>query len=278
MMILKVEEKKFIKNLDYFLKKHIQSWGAGRFRADKKLKSAVCYSLFSDGKRFRPLLVLGTAKLLSIKTSAVLSLAGAIEILHTASLIHDDLPCMDNALARRGRAACHRLFGESLGLLAGDVLWVEAFSLTAVNPEWTRILARLAGFQGLMSGQALDLSAQLSGKVFSKKYYKEMNQRKTGSLISACIEGVLALKKDQKSNQAENLKSYARLMGEAFQTADDLQDMFNQKSAFSPTRKKALSELKQLSHEALSALRNAGADSSHLLSRLIVFNQKRCDI
>lgn len=268
--------KKFLLRFEDFLKDHLKSFQTLSFKGHKQLKSAMEYSLFSGGKRFRPLLVFATAKLMNIKISVILPWATAMEMIHTASLIHDDLPCMDNGFQRRGKATNHRVFGEDMALLAGDCLWIEAFRLISLRKKdgqvWMNLLSSSAGFNGLMGGQALDLKTPRNP---SENYCKKMRFMKTGALISASMAGVLALKPKENTG---DLKKISYLIGQAFQLADDLQDEKEEKTfanfARAMGKKKAKKDLETLSKKALKLLKNMG-DSGQFLKELIIFNKDR---
>ena len=273
------EVKAFLAQFKVFLKKHIDSFSCLSFGGHRQLRKAIEYSLFSKGKYFRPLLVLATAHLIKIKAPLILPWAIAIEMIHAASLIHDDLPCMDNSDQRRGKASCHRQFGEDMALLAGDCLWIEAFHLIHIHTKknkykmkWLFLLCQAAGFQGLMGGQALDLRPPLKP---NESYYKKMHFMKTGALIAACIEGVLAMR-DKSTDKTQKLKAAGPLIGRAFQISDDLQDKSEKTSSnFSCTlgRKIAHHQLNTLSNRATQLI--DFAPSSSLLKKLITFNQQR---
>ena len=297
---------RFLKTFNSFLTNHLNTFSSS-FQGQEKLLQAIKYSLFSGGKRFRPLLIFSVAEILSIKDSLILPWAGAIEMMHTASLIHDDLPCMDNSLYRRGKATNHRLFGEDIALLAGDCLWVEAFRLVESYPEWVKILCQAGGFYGLMGGQALDLYPPPI-KERTNRYYEEMNAMKTTALISAGVQGVFLLNqtgfefsehrapvplvnklqttefsnmigiKKEETTAIKNLKQVGHLIGQAFQLSDDLQDFADKKSNFAVSLgyKTAQKKLKALSEKALDLVAKAGFSDS-LLSHLIIFNQNRCE-
>lgn len=182
------------------------------------------YSFFSDGKRFRPLLAVLTAKALGRPPEQTLTLAAAVELIHTYSLIHDDLPCMDNDDMRRGKPTNHKVFGEAGALLAGDGLLTMAFGILAQAPSpnaamAVSLLSYAAGPRGMVGGQALDIeSAKPSEALLS-----EIHQRKTGALIRVSVEAAAVLcGADPK--QVESLKAYGEHLGMAFQLADDLQD------------------------------------------------------
>ena len=188
--------------------------------AQKLLKKSLFYSLNGKASRFRPQLCFATTQTLDENPKKILPWAIAIEMIHTGSLIHDDMPVMDNAKTRRGKACNHLVFGEDIALLAGSCLFVESFSLlkhSVFNKKRKEVLELLiskAGFQALMSGQALDLK----DKSLSKANTLKMMQLKTGSLISACILGPLLLwGKTKKENQA--LKTFADNLGLAYQLA-----------------------------------------------------------
>ena len=268
----------FLKTFDSFLLNHLNTFKVGSFSGQKKLLQAIKYSLFSGGKRFRPLLIFSIAEVLSIKNALILPWAGAIEMVHTASLIHDDLPCMDNSSYRRNKATNHRLFGEDIALLAGDCLWVEAFRLVNSQTEWVKLLCQACGFHGLMGGQALDLYPLIK-KEKTDKYYKEMHTMKTASLISSSVQGVLVLKKE-KTNDLRKLKQIGDLIGQAFQLSDDLQDFKDtgERSNFAVSlgQQSAQKELKMLSRKTLDLIAEAGFSHS-LLNELVIFNQKRCE-
>ena len=274
--------RRYLKIFNSFLNQYLHRFNNTIFQGQEILLKALHYSLFSGGKRFRPLLIFSTAEILSIKNFLVLPWAAAVEMIHTASLIHDDLPCMDNSFSRRNRASCHRRFSEDMALLAGDCLWIEAFRMIAEQKEWVRILSSAGGFWGLMGGQALDLYKPVQSRMTAKtikEYYQQMHSMKTGALISAGIQGVTALIK-KENLKTKNLKEIGWILGRAFQLSDDLQDLKkNEPSNFARVlgAKTAEKQLKVLSHKALQLAKEAGfADS--LLNRLIIFNQNRCEV
>jgi len=276
--------KAFLLEFKTFLKRHFESFSPTVFSGELQLLEAMKYSTLSDGKYFRPLLAFATAESLSIKSSVILPWATAIEVTHVASLIHDDLPCMDNSLQRRGKASCHRRFGENIALLAGDALWIEAFRIISLygkksqtTKTWLNILSESIGFKGLMGGQALDLKPPLKA---DKLYYQKMHFMKTGALIVASIKGVTALKKI-KSDKILNINKVAYLIGEAFQLADDLQDDDDKKApnfARQFGKENAKNRLYDLSHQALKLIsfdKKNDKTNTSLLKKLIIFNKNR---
>jgi geranylgeranyl diphosphate synthase type II len=188
------------------------------------LHRAMAYALFAPAKRIRPILVLAAARATGDGDDrAAEPAAAAIECLHTYTLIHDDLPCMDDDDLRRGRPTCHKVFGEALALLAGDALQAKAFELAASSPraaaEIVSILARAAGSVGVVAGQVEDLEAEGTAPDAEKIRYIELH--KTGDLMRASVAmGAAASGATAEERQA--LETYADRLGEAFQVADDI--------------------------------------------------------
>ena len=195
------------------------------------LREAMNYSLMAGGKRIRPLLVLEFARISGGDLEKTLPVACAIEMLHTYSLIHDDLPCMDNDALRRGRPTNHVVYGECTATLAGDALQAEAFGtiLRADLPAERRAacaedLANAVGLDGMCGGQFLDMSGE--GKALSARELDEINSRKTGALLTAaCRMGVHAAGGTDK--QLEAASHYGAALGMAFQIRDDLLDVLS---------------------------------------------------
>ena len=191
----------------------------------KLLKAAMYYSLKSKASRFRPQLCFATAQILGKNPKQILPWAIAIEMIHTASLIHDDMPCMDNEKTRRGKACNHLKFGQDISLLAGTCLFVESFALLKPaifdkkRPAMLELLVATTGFKGLMSGQALDLKIKKPSTQQNLKIMK----LKTAILISACVEGPVILWSGQ-SRQKSTLLKLAQNLGLAYQFADDFKD------------------------------------------------------
>lgn len=275
------EIQKFLFQFELFLKKYLKKFQYLPLKEHQQLKEAIEYSLLSGGKYFRPLLIFSTAHLLSIKSQVILPWAGAIEMIHVASLIHDDLPCMDDSPERRGKASSHCRFGEDMALLAGDCLWIEAFRLIHLYGKatkarlWLPILYEATGFSGLMGGQALDLKVP---KNPDESYYKKMHSMKTGALIVASMEGVLVLQ-PKAIEKTHKIKEAAYLIGQAFQLSDDLQDEKEHSiSNFSSFlgRRKAQKQLHELSNKALELIDfDKKESSSYFLKELIIFNRNR---
>lgn len=194
--------------------------------SNKKLLESILYSFKSGGKRFRPAMSLAVAEMLKVPVNTVLPWCLALEMIHTYSLIHDDLPCMDNDDFRRGKPTNHKVFGESLALLAGDALLTEAFTVLAKHygtadnlPQLIRELTQISGLQGMIGGQFLDMEAQ----GFDLQSITQMHNLKTGALISGCFSGPGILK-DLTSDQQRQIKFIGLEVGFLFQAKDDILD------------------------------------------------------
>ena len=192
---------------------------------------AMRYAVLGGGKRIRPLLCLETASALGERSAGVEELACAIEFIHTYSLIHDDLPALDNDDLRRGRPACHRKFGEAIAILAGDALLTLAFEVVAgmhrpgprQRTEIVRELAAAAGTRGgMIAGQVADLEAE--GKPASPGQVETIHRAKTGALIRASVR-TGAVYAGARGESLERLSRYGETLGLAFQIIDDVLDV-----------------------------------------------------
>ncbi len=194
---------------------------------------AMRYSQFAGGKRIRPLLVLAAGEAVGGALDDLMPLACAVEMIHTYSLIHDDLPAMDNDDLRRGKPTSHKVFGEAMAILAGDALLTRAFHLMAeVPPTWDAgrvrrrldalaILGEACGTTGLIGGQVLDLESE--GKAIPAADLERLHRAKTGALLSACVRGGAVLGGADQASLAA-LTRYASAVGLAFQVVDDVLD------------------------------------------------------
>lgn len=197
------------------------------------LYESLRYSVYAGGKRFRPLLAIAVCEMLGGDIELVAPLCVALEWIHTYSLIHDDLPCMDDDNLRRGRPTNHVVYGEAIALLAGDALLTEAFGLiargrldSALTPsqrvEAIECLSKAAGLLGMVGGQAADLEAE--GRNLTISELESIHLRKTGALLqsSACM-GVIA--SNGTEDDRDKVMDYALHLGIAFQIADDILDV-----------------------------------------------------
>lgn len=194
------------------------------------INKAMHYSLMAGGKRIRPVLCLAASEAVGGNPKDALMAACAMEMIHTYSLIHDDLPAMDDDRLRRGKATCHVAFDEATAILAGDALLTMAFEILASVPfengdqaakclQVIRIIAIAAGSRGMIQGQMLDIEAE--GRRLNVSDLESMHTLKTGALIEASLQcGALLAEAD--SAQLGFLKTYARNIGLAFQVADDI--------------------------------------------------------
>lgn len=198
-----------------------------------RLQQALQYSVLGGGKRLRPLLVYAGAEAVGASIETVDLAAAAVECMHVYSLIHDDLPAMDDDVLRRGRPTCHVQFDEATAILAGDALQALAFELLAVpgplpcspslQVQMIAELARASGWQGMVAGQALDIAA--TGSLRSEQDLVDMHRLKTGALITASVLlGALGSGQASQTSLAA-LRQYAQWLGLAFQIKDDILDV-----------------------------------------------------
>lgn len=249
----------------------------------KKLQEALLYSLEAGGKRLRPLLVFQTVEAFGKEvTEGVLACGAALEMLHTYSLIHDDLPAMDNDDLRRGVPTNHKVFGEALGILAGDGLLTAAFTLLAesnnppeVKVKLLQLLGEKAGNTGMIAGQTLDILSE--GKEISLEELKEIHRLKTGELLSFSFMagGILAKKNEETLLLLEKI---GEKFGLGFQIRDDLLDVLgNTKTLGKNTQQDAL--LKKATYPGLlgidgakEALRETVNEVKNLMAQLDDFS------
>ena len=198
----------------------------------QKLHQAMRYSVLDGGKRMRPMLTYCTGKALGIASEALDGPACAVEFIHVYSLIHDDLPAMDDDDLRRGKATCHVAFDEATAILAGDALQALAFEILAHDPSINATiegrlkmiiaLAKASGSQGMVGGQAIDL--QSVGTRLNLPELENMHIHKTGALIRASVNMATLAKADIDSAVATKLDHYAKCIGLSFQVKDDILD------------------------------------------------------
>jgi len=211
----------------------LERWLPGETIHPSRLHRAMRYAMLGGGKRIRPLLVYATAQAVGIPAATVDGCACAVELIHGYSLVHDDLPAMDDDDLRRGRPTCHRAFDEATAILAGDALQALAFYVLAHDPDLragdgvrTRMIAELAlaaGSRGMAGGQAIDLAAQ--GRELDLAQLEDMHIHKTGALIRAAVRLAAQAAPGLDPALLGRLDRYAKCVGLAFQIRDDILDV-----------------------------------------------------
>ncbi|WP_369622284.1 (2E,6E)-farnesyl diphosphate synthase [Pseudoalteromonas distincta] len=200
--------------------------------SDKTIKEATHYSLLNGGKRLRPFLVYATGSMLGANKADLDVLAAAIECIHSYSLVHDDLPAMDDDDLRRGRPTCHIVYGEAQAILAGDALQTLAFELiakhnfTCTAQTQVKMIAQLAhasGLEGMVSGQGLDIAA--TDKIITVRELERIHKLKTGALINCAITLGALCSENVDEQTLENLNTFGYAIGLAFQVHDDILDV-----------------------------------------------------
>lgn len=223
---MKTELEERIKIIDAALEEYLPE----RDNPQKVIYDAMRYSLFAGGKRLRPMLMMETAKMCGADWETVKPFACALEMIHTYSLIHDDLPAMDDDNLRRGLPTNHIKFGEDVAILAGDALLNKAFEVAASgnynNPAQAikaiSVLAESSGTEGMVGGQIVDLASE--GKEIELSALQYIHLLKTGAIIrSACVIGGIMSGADEKHIEA--IDTFARNLGVAFQIRDDILDV-----------------------------------------------------
>lgn len=264
---------------------------------EPRLLSAMRHAVLLGGKRMRPLLTYATGVACGAAEDALDAPAAAVELMHAYSLVHDDLPCMDNDTLRRGRPTVHVQFDEATAMLAGDALQPLAFELLADMPiapalglQAIQVLARAAGSAGMAGGQAIDLYSV--GRVLESHELQTMHMMKTGAMLMASVElgGIVA---GASSMQRQALQAYAEAIGLAFQVVDDILDVTADTASLGKTAGKdaadnkptyvstlgleqaqALAqELREAAHEALAPLGGAAAYLAALADYIVLRNR-----
>lgn len=261
--------------------------------APAELGQAMRYAVLDGGKRLRPLLVLATSQAVGGLDAAALRAACAVELIHAYSLVHDDLPCMDNDVLRRGKPTVHVQFGQAQALLAGDALQALAFELltpdapdvpAAMQAQLCRLLACAAGAQGMAGGQAIDLASV--GRPLSEPELRRMHELKTGALLAASVAmGAACAPQALSATQHAALHGFGQALGLAFQVVDDILDVTADTAALGKTAGKdqaadkptyvsvlglapARALASQLHARACQALQDSGLADTQLLHAL----------
>jgi len=241
----------------------------------QQLHRAMRYSVFAGGKRLRPALALAAGEALGGDTDDIMPVACAIEMIHTYSLIHDDLPAMDNDDLRRGRPTCHKAFGEAVAILAGDALLTQAFRvLASETPTHTgerqvRVIREIATAAGtvdaLIGGQMVDIESE--GKQVDASTLEYIHRSKTGALICASVVtgGIIIGATD---NQIETLRAFGERIGLAFQIADDILDVTSTSEQLGKTAGKDQAALKA-TYPAIHGIARSQARANELVNEAI---------
>lgn len=224
--------KEYLKRRQRLVEGALKRWVPGGREFPPQVYRAMSYSLFAGGKRLRPILALAAAEAVGGRVADALPLACSLELIHTYSLIHDDLPSMDDDDLRRGKPTSHKVFGEALAILAGDALLTEAFHLLT-RPDLMRgvsskrrlrainQVAKAAGSYGMIGGQVMDMASE--GQEIEPQLLEYIHSHKTGALIAASV-GAGAIIGGASPSQWRALNRYGETMGLAFQVIDDLLD------------------------------------------------------
>lgn len=260
-------------HLRSIVEEYLQALSFAGEAAAAGLEEAMRYSLLAGGKRIRPVLALATAQAIGRDSTSVLALAAALELIHTYSLIHDDLPAMDDDDLRRGRPSCHRAFGEGVAILAGDGLYAEAFHhlLTHQRGEPARVLAAAAelasatGVTGMVGGQYLDIAGTAPPGADG---LRRLHALKTGRLIAASIECVLLIDGSAGPDTISSFSTYAGELGVLFQIVDDILDVTGSQETLGKAQgsDKRLGKRTYVTEFGLAGARKL-ADGSHARAR-----------
>ncbi|MEI7640995.1 MAG: polyprenyl synthetase family protein [bacterium] len=276
---MKARIKSFILKIDKNLDKYLPASAYPEI-----IYKAMRYSIFAGGKRLRPILTLLTAETCGLSASAVMPVACAMEMIHTYSLIHDDLPAMDNDDYRRGKLTCHKQFGEATAILAGDALLTRAFELIFETSKNKTIkpyniikagaeIAKAAGVRGMIGGQVVDMLSER--KKISKETLTYLHTHKTGALISAAIVAGAVL---ADATPAERIlfERFGNKIGLAFQIIDDILDVTANSKILGKTSGKdaAADKATYVKHYGLKASQHA-AEKLILEAKVILGKIKR---
>lgn len=269
----------YIKNKREIINKKLKEYFPDDNDRESLLIKSINYSIHSGGKRLRPILCLASCELVSGKYNNAIPVACALEMIHTYSLVHDDLPCMDDDDLRRGKPTNHKVYGEALAVLAGDALLTDAFSLVIEESRKNKLsesmildlvcnLSKYAGSEGMVLGQSIDLEIE-GNKEINSGLIEKMHSLKTGKLIEASvISGAMA--GGASDSQLARLSIYSKKIGLAYQISDDVLDILgsddygknlgsdskNKKPTYSSTEgiKKSLEKVNQLTDEAVKEI------------------------
>jgi len=270
------------KEVDAALDRHLPKKSA----APSTIHTAMRYTVFAGGKRLRPILCLAAAEACGGKLENAMLPACAVEVLHTYSLVHDDLPCMDDDDLRRGRPTCHKVYGEGMAVLTGDALLTEAFLFLAQTPATKRYsakdyvseLALTGGSRHLIGGQVLDLEGE--GQKATKARLVKIHEAKTAALLMSSLR-LGAMTANATPKQLEALTVFGHALGHAFQVIDDILDVTQSTEVLGKTAgkdaavekttypslmglEKSRKEAAKLTKQAMDALKPLGKNADRL--------------
>ncbi len=235
------------------------------------LHQAMRYSLFAGGKRLRPILCLAAAEACGGRASAAIPLACAVECIHTYSLIHDDLPSMDNDDLRRGRVTCHKVFGDGIAILAGDALLTIAFEIAArvtatARYDLRKIIREMgdaAGSRKLIAGQVADLEAE--GRRVDRAQLRYIHENKTAALLTSSVR-LGAMSANAAPKQLAAITAFGRALGLAFQIIDDILDVTQTSAKLGKSAGKDVAAQKA-TYPAVLGLENSRAEARRLTAK-----------
>jgi geranylgeranyl diphosphate synthase type II len=278
--------KTFLKSRQGLVDQALRSYLPRKSVRPGTIHEAMRYSIFAGGKRLRPILTLTAAEACGGVLEDALAPACAVEIIHTYSLVHDDLPCMDDDDLRRGRPTSHKVYGEGMAVLTGDALLTEAFAILAETPDtkrfqtrnYLRELASTAGSKHLIGGQVLDLEGE--GRKLTKRELIRIHESKTAALLT-CSLRLGGMTANATPRQLEALTSFGYHLGLAFQVIDDILDVTQSTEQLGKTAgkdeaaekatypalmglEKSRKEAQRLTQKALAAIRVFGRKGARL--------------
>ncbi len=268
----------YFKSQRQFFEKMAEKYFPHTFKEAETVLKAMKYSFFAGGKRFRPVLALSVCDVIGKDKDKVIPACLSIEMVHTYSLIHDDLPSMDNDDFRRGKPSNHRVFGEGMAILAGDGLLTEAFYVASSYPkgdefvkgrlEFVKALSDAAGIRGMVGGQVMDIEDK---KRFDESYLKKLHASKTGAMIK--LSALTPLIFFQDYSLYTEIENYASNLGMLFQITDDILDVESSTEKLGKTAGKDLKQHK-LTYVSLFGLEGAKKRAKEAFERAVSYVEK----
>ena len=251
----------------------LDAWLPKANRAPATIHKAMRYSLFAGGKRLRPILCLAAAEACGGDPARVLPAACAVEVMHTYSLVHDDLPCMDDDDLRRGRPTCHKVFGDGMAVLCGDALLTEAFALVAwMQPvtrysaaDYVRELAAAGGSLKLIGGQVMDLEGE--GRKLTKTQLVKIHEAKTAALLTTSLR-LGAMGANATTAKLDGLTEFGHALGLAFQVIDDILDVTQSTAKLGKTAGKD-AEVAKATYPAILGLDRSRKEAARLTAQAL---------